>query len=104
MSKDVRLLETKHGRSLGLSKLPAFDNCTDLANKLGLEKLFFRVAKTKVGKNIAAARGHFFGGAHFFLLFRQVDWRERNPPRADDKEVGYAAACHRAAPGADTLG
>jgi hypothetical protein len=85
-SRDVRLLETEHGGSLGLGKFPAFDNGADLANKLGLEKIFFRVTKTEAGKNIVVARGHFSGGAHFFLLFRQVDWPERNPPCADDKD------------------
>jgi hypothetical protein len=58
--------------ALGLGKLPAPDDSTVFANKLGLEKLFFRVAKTKVGKNIAAARGHFFRLAHFFLPCPQV--------------------------------
>src|SRR5215208_6157739 len=32
-SRNVRLLEPKHGSSLGLSKLPTFDNSTDFANK-----------------------------------------------------------------------
>jgi hypothetical protein len=64
--RDVRLLETEHGGSLGLGKLPAFDNSTDLANELGLEKLFLRIVKTEIGKNIAAARDCLFRAAHFF--------------------------------------
>jgi hypothetical protein len=44
---NVRLLEAEDGRSLGLGKLPAFDNSTDYANKLGLEKLFFRIIKPR---------------------------------------------------------
>src|SRR6267378_7493729 len=50
--RNVRLLEAEHGGSLGLGKLPAFYNSTNLANELGLEKLFLRIVKTEVGKNI----------------------------------------------------
>jgi hypothetical protein len=59
--RNIRLLETEHGSRLGLGKLPAFENSADFANKLGLEKLSFRIGKPKVGKDIAAARGYFLG-------------------------------------------
>jgi hypothetical protein len=66
---NIRLLESEHDGSPGLGKLPAFEDSTDFANKLGLEKLFFRIGKPEVGKNITAARGYFFGVAHFVRPF-----------------------------------
>ena len=62
--ENVRLLEPKHDSSLGLRKLPAFDDPANFANELGLEKLFFRIGKTRIGKAIAAARIHLFIAAH----------------------------------------
>jgi hypothetical protein len=36
---------------------------------------------------------------------RKADWsRGRSPPFTDNKEAGYAGACHRAAPCADPVG
>jgi hypothetical protein len=61
---NIRLLQPKHDGSLGLGKLPTFDDSPEFVNKLGLEKLFFRIGKTKVGEDVAAACGHFLVGAH----------------------------------------
>jgi hypothetical protein len=66
---NVRLLEAEQDRSPCLGKLPAFENTADFANELGLEKLFFRIGKPEIGKNITAARGYFFGVAHFVRPF-----------------------------------
>jgi hypothetical protein len=71
---NIRLLQPKHISSLGLGKLPTFDDPADFANKLGLEKLFFRVGKTKIGKDVAAACGHFFVVAHDLRRFPWFSW------------------------------
>jgi hypothetical protein len=61
---NIRLLQPKHDGSLGLGKLPTFDDSPEFVNKLGLEKLFFRIGKTKVGEDVAAACGCFPIVAH----------------------------------------
>jgi hypothetical protein len=61
---NIRLLQSEHDGSLGLGKLPTFDDSAELANQLGLEKLFFRVGTAKVGEDVAAACTHFLVVAH----------------------------------------
>src|ERR1700758_2071188 len=60
----VRLLQTKHRSSLGLRQLASLDDLADFANELCLEKLFFRIGKAKIGKDIATAEGHLVVLAH----------------------------------------
>src|SRR4051794_15845441 len=70
--RNIRLLEPEHGCGLGPGKLPTLDDPADFANELGLEKLFFRIGKTKVGKDIPAPRDRLFVVAHRLAL-QKVD-------------------------------
>ena len=57
---NVRLLDPEDGSSLGLSQLPAFDDPANFTNKLGFEKVFFRIGKTQIGKTLPMLKVTFF--------------------------------------------
>ena len=52
---NMRLLDAQNRASLCLREFPLLDQPVDLERKTGLELLPFRVWKTEVGKDIAAA-------------------------------------------------